>query len=426
MIDTAELTYLLSADEARYVIYRLMHLFPQRSAQLLTFLQEEGIKYGPPIYGNQINGLNPGLQAITMYRKYSRLGDLTGFQLAITLALEPLCQHKPTVELFTPSATNIRYLQAVYAESILLLFPKAFERRLSFTGNGTPVKAGLGTLPYLGMARVREIAFSTNCFSENPEATLQMIQNSFCCSRKEQCDYGNENLYAKNKSSTYTAYNKARKYEETYCPSEALLEEAQNIIRLEYTKIRPSPSAWIEPHCNLQEGTGKDYCGLLPFLDNNMSENELFNVHKQCIGTSNWYNDHYYTKRINGSNKHADTKATMLKAGHVASKCRNLTTAKHDWEKGCTVRGKEYLGNISFDQMRQHFNKIDTQMLRIPDNMAKEHKLKSLENPIKKIVLAGCEHYDELPKMVELSLEDREYYEATVEYLLERNQQQKM
>lgn len=372
-IDTVTLRYELNIDGAKYIIDRLVIYSPDREKILHKFLFDSEENFGKPIYGRDINGLNAGIQAITMYR--NKMYPNT-FYLCITINLSALLTNNETVKLFTATQQNIYVLQMNYASAIAHLFPKCFQCSLKYH-KGYPFRAGLACIPYLALASVKVIAFTANFkIPEHKDETLYMLQHSALASTQEQQDYKNRNTYQKNKSCTDTVYDKELKCKDKGSPTEQYYKEAKNILRYEHTQRSDIKeligSRFVTAFYEEQEDN-LYYFGVLAFLNQTKIEQYIIYKYSNVFRLHDWYSLDVIQSKILSSSFQAAVKKRMIA---LTTKCLDKSTGLNDLRQMAKSSGKGTLHSFNVDINR--FDKLGIQPVPIPECLGTSQ----IKNPI--------------------------------------------
>ena len=343
-----------------------------------------------------------GLRHLSFYHNAAKTYN-TVF-ISINVDLQSLIMQRITNELFAPSYESTKALCLAFASAITDIFPFL---EIDFEECSEIFK----DLPYLMCWKLTRIDYALNLKSDNKDVALQLIKRSYTDAYKKpkKFENGNYNLYAKSNaksgSSVTKVYDKRRYYErfinisnQTIPNADAILEEANDILRYEYQRNNPKYE-WVRSHYpSIPALFFSSDCWRSPitFLDADACRRILLSEYAKHIGLGDWKNDYYHTLTINQSSLKASQKNKMLKEfSPLISQSRSLKSAKENYtEKNYTVRGKRIHGTAAtFKKYIDLYASINLHPLRIPDRIAKSYHTNTVANPINNIIKTKLHFY---------------------------------
>ena len=386
--------------------------FPDRAKELDDFLLIDIAKLYRPFINPRI-----GVLAINLY-KHKNYPWKNSIYLTITIELEAFCLGKKTNRLFVSNPNNINVLDKHYAKFTYDFFPNCCYQ-VPVYYNGKYTHYGVGAIPHLNLCSVNRIDYATNLYCENKELFLKLAKATYRSGRKQDKKFKeNSNIYAasKAKKRITSIYDKELYYLDKNINDEALKEEASNIIRYEVPIVKPN-AEWLYRY---RQEIVFDL-GLFPFLDENIAEGVLAKEY-ESIGTSNWYSDWYFKRKIEESSYSKTIKSKLLEIAQIISQSRSVKKALENYtEGGYTIAKTQKVvegTKDTFVKYLKRFQEIGVQALRIPDRWCCEYEVSLLENPINNVVLKGNErHYSVSVNIPSSAKMVREYIQENKELI---------
>lgn len=456
MIDTATIRFKLSLASVKQIVPRLLSLVPEEPPPELLqnysaarreelarsynnihsfdterfFSKPNALQKAPYLLllCEHIPSMNPGIKAITIYRQKIYGSYYTDeFYISITIALEQLIAGKPTVELFRPSVKNNAALQDAYAAAIYYLFPEAFCLDGIYS---IEELTDLAALPYLGAAKVNEVAFTVDFRPDDLALTKKLVDASVRTFSLNNAELDNDNtyLYTKSRCTTIDFYDKLEKFNTQGVVDAALIAEATGRYRFEFTKYKPT-RAWIQNNFHVDINDGYYQLGILPFLNEKFADDVLYGYYDKFLGFEDWYSSKAIETMVNNADLSTRAKNELLtKTLPAISQARSVEAARSKCvtDSGYSIRtGVVKFSEASFRTQLKNARQAGVQPLTLPRNWARDHDIyKSVDNPIKKIVFP--KEHDSIVELEQvLSKEEFAQYSKTVKYFNEELQRRR-
>lgn len=399
--------------EIKYINNRLSQLIPSRANEFNRFFVDAKAKFGNLIYSKDINGLNPGIQAIFMYRNKQFPST---FYLCISINPAAILHHKMTPDLYHPNNETNRILQDAYAEIIIHLFPEIINNKVDINTDG--LSGGLGSIPYLGLGTLTHAEFSFNfLLTDYKEETMKLIKRSALSYTQNQLKYANNNTYFKNNSSSDMIYDKYEKCVNKYKPSEDYLSLSRDICRFEHTQknnisnfIAKNFIPIFKPDIKVKER----YMGALAVLDGNITSDIAKKQFIKLVGSSDWYDIDTIINVINNSDFQQRKKSELI---HFSESLLNQNISIQDLYIKAKSAGTNKLKQ--FKTILKCFKKLNIQPVPIPSSI----RIQRLDNPLKLIVMNNSEEYH-MPRL-NLPPKIKSIYEKNVNILFAEDKRQK-
>lgn len=388
-IDTFEMSYVLTQQEAAYAAFRLDAVThaedeEQRSRFLSTADEEINVLEYERFYR-----VVPGITRIKLlkYRKKWVVRQvLYGFKVSFWLKPELLVTGRHNLQLFRCSPVNYFALQEAWAAAIYELFPRAFDfapidPQLGTYPDGFPppgayVNQNLSRLPYIGLCtKIERLDITKDILVGDAARFAELARKSYQNNRQLKLKKKSY-LLADNTVKTFKTYDKQKELREQHTRSpnlQELLQDAEGVIRIEVTIKEPDrdtlknlfgmdiPAVPNNAPANLK-------CGLIPFLfEGSWGDRLMLQLWQQHIGTAPWLNKYYLNKTIDESRAWAETKELAKEVAYVISRKRSLNEAREAYIHGVNIHGRYIQGTAKdFDKAVKFLRKIGVQPFRIP------------------------------------------------------------
>ena len=390
-IDTFEMSYVLTQQEAVYVAFRLDSVThaadeEQRSHFLSTFPADEESNV---LEYERFYRVVPGITRIKLlkYRKnWVIRQELYGFKIFFWVKPELLVTGQYTLQLFRASPANYFALQDAWAAAIYEIFPRAFDFAPldpqlgtcpdGFPPHGAYENQNLSRLPYIGLCtKIERLDITKDILVGDAARFAELARKSYQNNRQLKLKKKSY-LLADNTVKTFKTYDKQKELREQHTRSpnlQELLQDGEGVIRIEVTIKEPDrdtlknlfgmdiPAVPNNAPANLK-------CGLIPFLfEGSWGDCLILQLWQQHIGTAPWLNKYFLNKAIDESSAWAETKELAKDVAYVISRKRSLNEAREAYGHGVNINGRYIQGTAKdFDKAVKFLRKIDVQPFRIP------------------------------------------------------------